>query len=122
LDIFADQRRREPFLDELSPKPSDSVRAIVSMLVSNAAEIALSLHPSPISEVSAFNRMRALVSNRARLLPASIKASNRARSSALSFTTYFVTAISLPATNHPHRLVVATEIHKNAHTLNDARG
>ncbi len=38
------------------------------MLVSNAAEIALSLHPSPISDVSGFNRMRTLVSNCAGLL------------------------------------------------------
>ena len=84
------------------------------MLVSNAAEIALSLHPSPISDVSAFNRMRALVSNCAGLLPAWIKVSSRARSSALSFTTYFLTAISFPATNHLHRLIMATEIQKNA--------
>src|SRR5208283_3304497 len=89
-------------------------RPILLMLVSNAAEIALSLHPSPISDVSAFNRMRALVSNCAGLLPAWIKASSRARSSALSFTTYFLTAISFPATNHLHRLIPATEIQKNA--------
>src|SRR5208337_608287 len=89
-------------------------RPILLMLVSNAAEIALSLHPSPISDVSAFNRMRALVSNCAGLLPAWIKASSRARSSTLSFTTYFLTAISFPATNHLHRLILATEIQKNA--------
>ena len=82
------------------------------MLVSNASEIALSLHPSPISDVSAFKRMRALVSNCAGLLPEWIKASSRSRSSALSFTTYFLTAISFPDTNHLHHLILATEIQK----------
>src|SRR5271166_6242737 len=57
---------------------------------------------------------KVLVSNCAGLLPAWIKASSRARSSALSFTTYFLTAISFPATNHLHRLILATEIQKNA--------
>ena len=83
------------------------------MLVSNAAEIALSLHPPPITDVSAFKRMRALVNNCAGLLPAWIKASSRSRSSALSFTTYFLTAISFPDANHLHRLILATEIQKN---------
>ena len=40
------------------------------MLVSSAAEIALSLQPSPASDTSAFNRMRALVSNCAGCLTA----------------------------------------------------
>jgi hypothetical protein len=46
------------------------VRATVSTLVSKAAAIWLSLHPSPASEASAFNRIRALVSSRAGCLPA----------------------------------------------------
>ncbi|HKN30666.1 MAG TPA: hypothetical protein VJY34_23445, partial [Roseiarcus sp.] len=37
----------------------------------------------------------------------------RSRSSALNLTTYFLTAISLPATNHLHRRIAATEIQKN---------
>src|SRR5208282_5828833 len=51
------------------------VRETVLMLVSSAAEIALSLHPSPPSDTSAFSRMRALVSSCAELLPARINAS-----------------------------------------------
>jgi hypothetical protein len=46
-------------------------------------------------------------------LPAQIIASNRSRSSALNFTTYFLSEISLPATNHPYRRIAATEIQKN---------
>jgi hypothetical protein len=46
-------------------------------------------------------------------LPAQVIASSRSRSSALNFTTYFLTAISFPATNHPHRIAGA-EIQKNA--------
>src|SRR5277367_6430355 len=45
------------------------VRPILFMLVSSAAAIALSLQPSPASDTSALRRMRALVSNCARLLP-----------------------------------------------------
>ncbi len=69
-------------------------------------EIALSLQPSPLSDVSAFNRIRALFSDCAGLLPAWIKASNRSRSSALSFTTYFLdrnlfpSHKSIPSTLH----------------------
>ena len=38
--------------------------------------------------------------------------SSRSRSSASSLTTYFLTAISFPATNHLHRCLAATEIKK----------
>src|SRR5271157_2344496 len=89
------------------------VRETVSMLVSSAAEIALSLHPSPPSDTSAFSRMRALVSSCAELLPARINASSRSRSSMVNFTTYFLPAISFPATNHLHRCIAATEIQRN---------
>ena len=44
-------------------------------------------------------RMRAFVSFCAECLPLRIKVSSRSRSSAVSFTTYFFTAISLAATN-----------------------
>src|SRR5271166_1000715 len=83
------------------------------MLVSSAAEIALSLQPSPASDTSAFRRMRALVSNCAGLLPARTSASSCSRSPALNFTTYFLTAISFPATNQIRRCLTATEIQKN---------
>src|SRR5208337_2728651 len=83
------------------------------MLVSSVAEIALSLQPSPASDTSAFRRMRALVSNCAGLLPARTSASSCSRSPALNFTTYFLTAISFPATNHLRRCLTATEIQKN---------
>ena len=76
------------------------VRATLLMLVSSAAAIALSLQPSPASDTSAFRRMRALVSNCAGLLPARTRALSRSRSSALNLTTYLLTAISFPATNH----------------------
>ncbi len=50
LDCICGSARLEPFLDELSPKPTDIVDARL--------EIALSLHPSPISDVSAFTPQR----------------------------------------------------------------
>jgi hypothetical protein len=62
--------------------------------------IRLSLHPSPASEASVFNRMRALVSSRAGCLPACIMVLSRSRSSSLSFTTYLFTAICFALTNH----------------------
>ena len=45
------------------------VRSTVAMLVSSAAAIRLSLQPSPASDMSAFNRMRAFVSSWAERLP-----------------------------------------------------
>jgi hypothetical protein len=88
-------------------------------LVSSAAEMALSLHPSPASETSAFSRMRALVSNCAERLPARTMASSRSRSSALSFTTYFLTAISFPPTNHLHRRRRSNRDSEKHHGFND---
>src|SRR5271165_3478640 len=88
-------------------KPSSTscrrVRSIVAMLVSSASAIRLSLHPSPAADTSAFNRMRAFVNKCPARLPLRINSSSRARSSSLSLTTYFLTAISLLATNHLHR-------------------
>jgi hypothetical protein len=66
-------------------------------LVSKALMIRLSLHPSPASEMSAFNRMRAFNKRFAGLFPLRISACNCSRSSAPSRTTYFFTAISFPA-------------------------
>src|ERR1700688_1573813 len=45
------------------------IRASVATLISRAAAIWLSLHPSPASEASAFNRMRAFNNWCARCLP-----------------------------------------------------
>src|SRR5271166_2085331 len=89
-------------------------RPILLMLVSSATEIAPSLQPSPASDTSALSRMRAFVSDCAGCLPAQIIASSCSRSSALSLTTYFLTAISFPATNQLHRPCATTEIQKNA--------
>ena len=66
-------------------------------LVSSALIIRLSLQPSPASETSAFNKMRAFNSRCAGLFPFRISASSSARSSVLSLTTYFFTATSFPA-------------------------
>src|SRR5271169_2089901 len=88
------------------------VRSIVAMLVSSAAAIRLSLQPSPASDTSAFKRMRAFVSSCAERLPLLINSSSWPRSSAVNRTTYFLTAISFPATNHLHRWLAATEIQK----------
>src|SRR5215475_9748165 len=59
--------------------------------------ILLSLHPGPPSETSAFRRMRAFRSRRAGALPLRTSACSCSRSSALSRTTYFFTAMSFPA-------------------------
>jgi hypothetical protein len=67
---------------------------------------------SPASDTSAFKRMRAFVSGCAERLPLLINSSSWARFSAVNRTTYFLTAISFPATNHLHRWLAATEIQK----------
>ena len=53
--------------------------------------IQLSLQPSPASETSAFNRMRAFNSRFDGLFPLRISACKCSRSSALNCTTYFFT-------------------------------
>ena len=88
-------------------------RPTLLTLVSSAAAIALSLHPSPASDTSAFRRMRALVNSCAEFLPARTRTSSRSRSSTLNFTTYFLTAISFPATNHLRTCLAAAESQKN---------
>ena len=57
--MFALQRPLEPFLDQATAEAAD----ILLTLVSSASEIALSLQHSPASDASAFNGMRAFVSN-----------------------------------------------------------
>src|SRR5208282_16609 len=85
-------------------KPSSTscwrVRATVSTLVSRAAAIRLSLHPSPASEASACSRMRAFTNWRARCLPLRINVLSRSRSSSLSFTTYFFMVACFAVTTH----------------------
>src|SRR6266404_332417 len=66
-------------------------------LVSKALMIRLSLQPSPASDASAFNNIRALSTRCAGLFPFRISASSRSRSSPLSRTTYFFTEISFAA-------------------------
>src|SRR5580704_11694065 len=88
------------------------VRSTVAMLVSSAAAIAMSLQPSPASDTSAFKRMRAFVSNWAERLPLRINSLSRSRSSSVNRTTYFLTAISFPITNHLHRYFEARVIQK----------
>src|SRR5271166_3042383 len=56
--------------------------------------IRLSLQPSPASETSAFNRIRAFSNRWAGLFPFRIRASSCSRSSAFNRTTYFFTEIS----------------------------
>src|SRR5665811_2089569 len=64
-------------------------------VVSSALMIRLSLQPSPASETSAFNNIRAFSRRCAALLPFRISASSCSRSSPLSRTTYFFTEISV---------------------------
>ena len=66
-------------------------------LVSSALMIRLSLQPSPVSETSAFNKIRAFSNRWAGLFPFRISASSCSRSSALNRTTYFFTEISFAA-------------------------
>src|SRR3984893_9287800 len=66
-------------------------------LVSRASMIRLSLHPSPASETSAFNKIRAFSSRRAGLFPFRVSVVSRSRSSPLNLTTYVFTEISFAA-------------------------
>ena len=75
------------------------VRSILAMLVSSAAAIRLSLHPSPAFDTSAFKRMRAFVSSRAERLP----------SRKIERATYHLVAFRFIAVNdHPDRDTIAT--------------
>src|ERR1700726_2230504 len=66
-------------------------------LVSKALMIRLSLPPSPASETSAFNKIRAFSRRCAGLLPFRISVSSSERSPQLNRTTYFLTTISFAA-------------------------
>ena len=105
--VFAGQHRLEPFLDHLAPGPLDSGDAGVQRRGDPAV-------------APAFARIRYVrLQEDARLrqqLGGTVAVANRpfssSRSSASSLTTYFLTAISFPATNHLHRCLAATEIKK----------
>ena len=73
---------------------------MVSMLVSNASAISPSLQAWPVSEASAFSRMRAFSTCRAGLVLFCIRVSRRSRSSALSVAMYLSTAGCFAITTH----------------------
>src|SRR5262249_48501233 len=102
--VFAPQHRLEPLLDQLAPGPLDSGDAGVQRRGNPAVAPAF-----PALRYVCL-RMRAFVSSWAERLPLRINSSSWARSSALNRTTYFLTAISFPITNHLHRCLAATEI------------
>src|SRR5271165_5361831 len=81
-------------------------------LVSNAAMILLSLHPSPASETSAFNKIRAFSSRWAGFFPFRIRTSSCSRSSPLNRTTYFFTEISFAAMIRLRRRIVDKANHQ----------
>src|SRR5580693_3969856 len=87
--IFAGQHGFKPFLDQLPPGAKDVGDAGIQRLSDPAV-----VQPSPSSDTSAFNRMRAFVNNWAERLPLRTRSLSSARSSALNRTTYFLTAIS----------------------------
>src|SRR4029077_11518666 len=66
-------------------------------LVSRASMIWLSLQPSPASEASAFNKIRAFIRRCAGPRPFRVSATSCSRSSPFNRTTYFFTIISFAA-------------------------
>src|SRR6267378_2119175 len=90
--LFATQHSLEAFFHQLLADPVNHRCAGLQRL-----DIRLSLQPSPASDTSAFNNIRAFSSRWAALLPFRISASRCSRSSPLSRTTYFFTEISLAA-------------------------
>ena len=99
----------EPFLHQLLAGPGNRVDAGIQSVA-----IWPSLHPSPASDASAFNSMRAFASWRAPRLPARINVLSRSRSSSLSFTTYFFAAVCFAVTTHlRHYGAIDSEINRN---------
>ena len=112
--MLADQDTLKPFFHQLLAGPGHGVGAGIQ----GGCDL-LSLQPSPASEASAFNRIRALVSSRAGCLPAWISVLSRPRSSSLSLTTYLFTAICFAVTKHLRRCgVIESEIDRE---INDGR-
>jgi hypothetical protein len=93
--MLADKHGIEAFFHQLLAGPSNGVDAGIE-----GGGDSQSRHPSPVSEASAFSRMRALVSCRAGCFPARISVLSRSRSSSLSFTTYLFSAICFAVTKH----------------------
>src|SRR5208283_3620330 len=69
-------------------------------------------HPSPASETSAFNKIRAFSSRWAGLFPFRIRTSSCSRSSPLNRTTYFFTEISFAAMIRLRRRIVDKANHQ----------
>src|ERR1700687_5701449 len=100
--VFAPQHRLEPLLDQLASGPLDSGNAGVQRRG----------NPAVAPAFAEFRYVRLQQDAGLRQQPLRINSSSWARSSALNRTTYFLTAISFPTTNHPHRCLAATEIQK----------
>jgi hypothetical protein len=96
--MLADQDGLEAFFHQLLAGPRDRVDTGIEGCGDLAVAPCLAR-----SELSAFNRMRAVVSCRAGCLPAWISVLSRSRSASLSFTTYFFTAIRFAVTKHLRR-------------------
>ena len=110
--MLADQHGLEPFFHQLLASSGHRVGAGIE----GRCNLAVT-PPSPASEASAFNRMRALVSSRAGCLPICVSASSRSRSSSLSFTMYLFTAICFAVTMHlRHCGAIDSEIHRKSMT------
>src|SRR4029077_1123703 len=92
--MLANQGGLEPFFDQPLAAPLGRVDPALQRRA-----IWLSLQPSPPCEASAFNRIRAFSSFCAGWCPLWIRAVRCSRSSLLSVTTYFFTAISFLAIN-----------------------
>src|SRR5207245_2491117 len=94
-------RRDDPVLAAMGLKSVFlSARPIVLSLARStmpSSTTLFSFHPSPASEISAFNKIRAFSTRRAGVFPFRIRVSSRSRSSPLSLTTYFFTEISFAA-------------------------
>src|SRR6266566_5289174 len=92
--MLANQGGLEPFFDQPLARPRDRVDTALQ----RRRDLAVA-PPSPPSEASAFNRIRAFSSFCAGWCPLWIRAVRCSRSSLLSVTTYFFTAISFLAIN-----------------------
>ncbi len=102
--VFAGQRRRHPFFDQSTPGVADIVNAGVQRRRDRAVAptFARLRHVRLQQDARLRQRLR-------RMLAHQIIASSRSRSSALNFTTSHLTEISLPATDHLHRRIAATD-------------
>ncbi len=103
--VFALQRRLQPFLDESRPETADIVDAGVQRRRDRAV--------APTFPRLRHVRLRQDTSLRQQSRRALARVGQSLQPLALDRATYFLTAISLPATNHLHRGVAAAEIRKN---------